>query len=466
MPFDPTAAPSGAPGALQPLSGTTYLVRVFGCQMNFHDGERVRGMLEAAGSLPVDEVEDADFVVYLTCCVREAADTRLYGQVSSMRNVPPRADGPGRRIVAVGGCIGQRDGEGLFDALGNVDVVFGTHTLYRLPGLLAQALAGEHRLAAVSETDVEGRSSTDLPSKRDAGFHAWVPVTYGCNNFCTYCIVPYVRGRERSRVFEDVMEEVGRLVDEGVQEITLLGQNVNSYGRDLYGEPRFAELLRSVGASGVPRVRFATSHPKDLSDATIAAMAETPAVMPALHLPAQSGSSRILKLMNRTYDRGQYLDLVGRIRAAVPGIALSTDIIVGFPGETEADFEDTLSLVEAVGYSQTFTFIYSKRAGTPAAEMPDDTPREVIQERFDRLVEAVQRCAYEANQAELGTRVPVLFEGLSKRDAAMLSGRSPKNQTVHVPLPAGADVADFAGTIRDVDVDEARTWYLRGTLAR
>ncbi len=465
MPIDATALHADAPGAQQPLAGTTYLARVFGCQMNFHDGERVRGMLEAAGSLPVDTVEEADFVVYLTCCVREAADTRLFGQVSSMRNLPPREGGPGRRIVAVGGCIGQRDGAGLFDAPGNVDVVFGTHTLFRLPDLLGEALAGGRRLTAVCEADEEGKASTDLPAKRDAGFHAWVPITYGCNNFCTYCIVPYVRGREHSRVFEDVMEEVGRLVDEGVQEITLLGQNVNSYGRDLYGEPRFAELLRAVGTSGVPRLRFATSHPKDLSDATISAMAETPAVMPALHLPAQSGSSRILKLMNRTYDREQYLDLVGRVRAAVPGIALSTDVIVGFPGETEEDFADTLSLVETVGYSQTFTFIYSKRAGTPAAEMVDDTPREVVQGRFDRLVEAVQRCAYAANQVDLGARVPVLFEGLSKRDETMLSGRSPKNQTVHVPLPAGSDPAEFVGTIRDVDVEEARTWYLRGSLA-
>ena len=451
--------------ALQPLRDTTYLVRVFGCQMNFHDGERIRGMLEAAGSLPVDTVEEADIVVYVTCCVREAADTRLYGQVSSMRNIPPRRSGS-HRVVAVGGCIGQRDGERLFDILGNVDVVFGTHTLYRVPSLLAAALEGGEHLVSVDETDVEGRTSTDLPSKRDAGFHAWVPITYGCNNFCTYCIVPYVRGREHSRTFENVLEEVRGLVDDGVQEIALLGQNVNSYGRDLYGEPRFAELLRAVGASGIPRLRFATSHPKDLTDETIRAMAETPAVMPALHLPAQSGSSRILKLMNRTYDRAQYLDLVGRIRAAIPDIALSTDLIVGFPGETEEDFLDTLSLVESVGYSQVFTFIYSRREGTPAASMPDDTPHEVIQDRFDRLVDVVQRGAYQANQADAGSVVPVLFEGLSKRDSSMLSGRSPKNQTVHVPLPSGTSVGDYIGTIKDVAIEEARTWYLRGHLVQ
>ena len=450
--------------ALQPLAGTTYLLRVFGCQMNFHDGERVRGMLETAGSLAVETVEEADIVVFLTCCVREAADTRLYGQVSTMRNVPPRA-GSDRRIVAVGGCIGQRDGDKLFELLGNVEVVFGTHTLNRLPDLLLRALAGECNLVALSETDEQGASSTDLPSKRDDAFHAWVPVTYGCDNFCTYCIVPYVRGREHSRVFENVMEEVRGLAAQGVQEVTLLGQNVNSYGRDLYGEPRFADLLRAVGETGIPRVRFATSHPKDLSDATIAAMAQTPAVMPALHLPAQSGSSRILKAMNRTYDRAQYLDLVRRIRAAMPDIALSTDLIVGFPGETEEDFLETLSLVKEVGYAQTFTFIYSRREGTPAAEMLDDTPHEVIQDRFDRLVEVVQECAHAANALDLGKTLPVLFEGASKRDDAMLSGRSPKNQTVHVPLPAGTRVEDFAGTIRNVHIDETRTWYLRGSFA-
>ncbi len=458
MPSDGTQS-----NTVQPLAQTTYLVRVFGCQMNFHDGERVRGLLEAAGSVPVDTVEEADIVVYLTCCVREAADTRLYGQVSSMRNIPPR-QGSDRRVVAVGGCIGQRDGEHLFDVLDNVNVVFGTHTLYCLVDLLAEALDGGSRLCALAETDEPGKSTSDLPSKRDAAFHAWVPITYGCNNFCTYCIVPYVRGRERSRVFDDVIEEAAQLVNDGVKEITLLGQNVNSYGRDLYGAPRFAELLREVGQSGIARLRFATSHPKDLSDETIDAMATTPAVMPALHLPAQSGSSRILKAMHRTYTREQYLALVGRIKAAMPGIALSTDLIVGFPGETEEDFLETLSLVETVGYAQTFTFIYSKREGTPAARMVDTTPHEVIQDRFDRLVEVVQACAYAANQPELDTTVDVLFEGPSKRDPSILSGRSPKNQTVHAALPAGSSVDDLVGTIRPVHIDTARTWYLRGTL--
>ena len=449
----------------QALAGTTYVVRAFGCQMNLHDAERVRGMLEQAGSLPVESYEDADIVVFLTCCVREAADTRLYGQVATMRTLPPRA-GSSRRVIAVGGCIGQRDQEGLFQHLPNVDVVFGTHTLSRVVELISRVLEGQDHIAAILDVDAPGEASTDLPTHRDEDFHAWVPITFGCNNFCTYCIVPYVRGRERSRAFDEVVEEVRHLAASGCREVTLLGQNVNSYGRDLYGSPRFADLLRACGDTGIERIRFATSHPKDLSDDTIAAMASTPAVMPALHLPAQSGSSRILKAMHRTYDREQYLALVDRIRTAMPDIALSTDIIVGFPGETEEDFLDTLSLVEQVRYAQTFTFIYSKREGTPAAKMVDATPREVIQNRFDRLVDVVQACAHEANQPELGRTLPVLFEGLSKRDETMLTGRSPKNQTVHAPVPAGMLASDCIGQIMDVHVSEAKTWYLRGEVVR
>ncbi len=445
------------------LANTTYCVKSFGCQMNMHDAERVRGMLEAAGSFPVDTFEEADIVVFLTCCVREAADTRLYGQVATMRTMPPRP-GSQRRVVAVGGCIGQRDGEGLFQHLPNVDVVFGTHTLSRVPELIARVYHGQDHVAALLDADALGEASTDLPTHRDEEFHAWVPITFGCNNFCTYCIVPYVRGRERSRAFDEVVAEVERLAATGCKEVTLLGQNVNSYGRDLYGAPRFAELLRRLGETGIPRIRFTSSHPKDLSDETIAAMAETPAVMPQLHLAVQSGSTRVLKAMHRTYTREQYVALIDRVRAAMPDIALSTDIIVGFPGETEEDFLQTLSLAEQVRYAQAFTFIYSKRAGTPAARMEDDTPREVIQDRFDRLVAVIQKTAYEANQHELHQVVPVLFEGVSKRDDHVLTGRSPKNQTVHVALPEGHAAHEYVGDIRDVRVDEARTWYLRGTL--
>ncbi len=445
------------------LQGTTFCIHTFGCQMNKHDSERVAGMLEGLGSLPVGTIEEADIVVFMTCCVREAADTRLYGQVASMKNIPVRDGSPyEKRYIAVGGCIGQRDGEKLVEQLPHLDVVFGTHNLASLPGLLASAIkSADH---AVEVLDGGAEFSTALPTDREHAWAAWLPITVGCNNFCSYCIVPYVRGREKSRPLEDIAEEARRYVGAGVKEITLLGQNVNSYGRDLYGEPRFAAVLDALDDAGIERLRFATSHPKDLTDEVIARFGTLRSLMPALHLPVQSGSDRILKAMNRRYTRKHYLGLIEKLRAVVPDIALSTDIIVGFPGETEEDFMDTYRLVEEVGYSQVFTFIYSKREGTPAASMEDDTPREVIQERFDRLVDLVQRKAFEANQAELGATVPVLIEGTSKRDGAVLAGKSPKNQTVHGPVPAGRTADELVGTIVPMRIDEARTWYLSGTV--
>jgi tRNA-2-methylthio-N6-dimethylallyladenosine synthase len=466
--------------------------------MNKHDSERVAGMLDALGLLEAATLEEAHVIIFMTCCVREAADTRLKGQVASLKNLPcPTAEAPFfgaahiQRIIAIGGCIGQRDGAVLIEQLPHVNVVFGTHNIAQLPHLIFAALSkgaaqvevledapvkddGQQRpavleaAAAASTNPTTPISATELPSHREHAWHAWVPIMTGCDNFCSYCVVPYVRGREKSRPFEEILAEVEQLVAEGVQEITLLGQNVNSYGRDLYGAPRFAEVLRAVGASGIARLRFATSHPKDLSAETIAAFAEVPAVMPQLHLPVQSGSNAVLKAMNRSYTAEHYLRLIEAVRvactAANKDVAFSTDLIVGFPGEREADFEATLKLVRAVGYSQAFTFIYSRRDGTPAAALEDSTPREVIQERFDRLVELVQASAWEQNQRELGTVLPVLFEGASKRDSCILAGRSPKNQTVHAVLPEGRTANEYAGRILDVAVEEARTWYLRGRL--
>ncbi len=444
------------------LVGKTYYVRTFGCQMNLHDSERVAGVLDECGCICVDDPDHADIVVFMTCCVREKADQHLYGQASAMVSAPTPPSG--RRVVAIGGCIAQRDGERIREHVACADVVFGTSAISSLPALLADAFAGDGSRAEV-DTVEEGRPfSTDLPSHRATPFHAWVPIMTGCNNFCTYCIVPYVRGREKSRTIESVVSEVEQLVSGGVREVTLLGQNVNSYGRNIYGEPRFAELLRRVADTGVERIRFTSSNPKDLSDATIAAMAETPAVMPHLHLAVQSGSTRVLRAMNRSYTREEYLELVGRLRAAMPGLALSTDIIVGFPGETEEDFQDTLSLVREASFSSAYTFIYSRRPGTPAAEMADDTPREVIQERFDRLAALVADQAHEANQAFLGGLVSVLVEGVSKRDAGVLVGHSEHNQTVHFALPDGRSSEGLVGSIVDVRVDEARTWYLRGAV--
>lgn len=442
------------------LNGKTYFIRTFGCQMNLHDSERVSGLLDSLGCLEVSGPEDADIVIFMTCCVREAADTRLYGQCSSCKSLP--APPSGRRVVAVGGCIAQRDGEGLLKNLDNVDVVFGTDSIAHVGDLIADVFEnGGSRVRCIEgDTGV----ATDMPWHRATSYHAWVPIMTGCNNFCSYCIVPYVRGREKSRSFEQIVDEVTGLVRAGVREITLLGQNVNSYGRDSFGSPRFAELLRAVGETGVERIFFTSSHPKDLLPETIDAMAEVPSVMPQLHLAVQSGSNRILKLMNRKYTREHYLDLIERVRGRIPDIALSTDIIVGFPGETEEDFEQTISLAQEARYAQAFTFIYSKRAGTPAAEMPDDTPREVILERFNRLVKVVEGTAYDFNQKDLHTKVPMLIEGTSKKDPGMLQGKSPKNQTVHAPVPAGANPAELLGRIVDVEVDTAKTWYLSGSI--
>lgn len=446
---------------LSTLNGLTFTVHTFGCQMNKHDSERIVGMLEGLGSLFVDSIEQADIVIFMTCCVREAADVRLYGQVASMKNVPLRDDSPlAKRIIAVGGCIGQRDGDKLTSELKHLDVVFGTHNLGSLPALLeATIVEGGHHVEVL---DSSQDFPTSLPSTREHDWAAWLPITIGCNNFCSYCIVPYVRGREKSRPLEDIADEAQKFAQAGVKEITLLGQNVNSYGRDLYGEPRFVDVLDAVDASGVERLRFATSHPKDLNDEVIARFATLRSLQPALHLPVQAGSNRILAAMNRRYTREHYLDLVRKLRSVCPDIALSTDIIVGFPGETEEDFEETYRLVEEVGYHQVFTFIYSKREGTPAARMEDDTPREVIQERFDRLVDLVQRQAHDLNAAELGRVVNVLVEGGSKRDAGILTGKSPKNQTVHAKIPSGVAFDDLVGMIVPIRITETKTWYLFG----
>lgn len=442
------------------LSGKTYFIRTFGCQMNLHDSERVGGLLDSLGCLEVTAPEGADIVVFMTCCVREAADTRLYGQCNSCKSLPPSPSG--QRVICVGGCIAQRDGSGLLKNVDNVDVIFGTHAIAHVGQLIEDAFEGKGRQVLTSEReDIE---ATDLPWHRATTYHAWVPIMTGCNNFCSYCIVPYVRGREKSRSFEEIVDEVTGLVRRGVREVTLLGQNVNSYGRTQGGKPRFAELLRAVGETGIERISFTSSHPKDLLPETIEAMADIPAVVPHLHLAVQSGSSRVLKAMNRRYTREHYIDLIRQLRERIPGIALTTDIIVGFPGETEEDFEQTLSLAEEVRFAQAFTFIYSKREGTPAAKIDDPTPRSVILDRFNRLVRVIETTAHEFNQHQLNTVVPVLVEGSSKKDEHMLQGKSPWNQTVHAPIPDGLSVGDLIGRIVDVKVDVAKTFYLSGSM--
>lgn len=456
-----TEIPDWDTATFDSISGTTFSVVTFGCQMNKHDSERIVGMLSALGSKQVHSVEDSDIIIYVTCCVREAADIRLLGQVASLKNVPLRTDSPlSKRVVVIGGCIGQRDGEKLTEELPHVDVVFGTFNLASMPRLIHEAIvAGGHQVEVLTEAS---SFPTDLPSQRESRWSAWLPISIGCNNFCTYCIVPYVRGREKSRPLEDIVNDAKTLINDGVKEITLLGQNVNSYGRDLYGQPEFAKLLYAIADTGIERIRFATSHPKDLNDEVICAFGELKNLMPALHLPVQSGSNTILKAMNRRYTREHYLEIIDKLRGVRPDIALSTDVIVGFPGETEQDFQQTYDLINQVGYHQVFTFLYSKREGTPAARMEDNTPHEVIQERFESLVQLVQDRAYEVNQVDKDAILQVLVEGASKRDKTVLTGRSQKNQTVHAPIPQGTTIEELQGTIVPVQIEQARAWYLRG----
>lgn len=428
--------------------------------MNKHDSERMAGLLEAAGYLQAESIETADAIIFNTCCVRETADDRLYGQVSSLKAL--KTGGRPEVLIAVGGCIGQRDAEAVLKEVPHVDVVFGTHNIHELPALLESAEAGRPAVSVLAEGDV---FASDLPRAAERPWHAWVSITVGCDNHCTYCIVPAVRGRERSRPFESVVAEVAELVAAGFTEVTLLGQNVNSYGRDRYGHPRFAELLRAVADTGIRRVRFATSHPKDLSDETIEALASVEALMPFLHLPVQHGSNPILEAMNRGYTREKYLDRIHRVRRAVPDIALSTDIIVGFPGETEDDFELTLDLVRTVRFDHAFTFIYSPREGTPAASLPGTVPREISQQRFDRLASLVKDLSFRSNLREVGLMRQCLIEGSSKRDSGVLSARTPHNRLVHLPLPSDAPPGSLDGTIRTILITGAHPWFLTGEVA-
>ena len=461
-------------------SDARYYIKTFGCQMNKHDSEVAAGLLEAQGLLPAPSVEDADLIVFLTCCVRENADERLRGQVASLKHLKTSDTGRTAPMIAVGGCIAQRDGEELLDALPHVDIIFGTHNIESLPILYKEAVAKRSRAesadsyvpwrpdATVEVKEEADSFAADLPTTREHAWHAWLPITQGCDNFCTYCIVPYVRGAERSRPLEDVVAQAEALVADGVLEITLLGQNVNSYGRDLpdneSGKPLFAEALKAVAKTGVKRLGFATSHPKDLLLETIEVMAQTPSILHHLHLPVQSGSNKVLDDMGRCYTREEYLSLVARLREAIPNITLSTDMIVGFPRESDADFEDSLALAQEVVFDQMFTFLYSKREGTPAATMDGEVPADIAQKRFDRLVECVQSSALARNERLVGSTQEVLIEGASKRDKNMMTGRTFGAKVIHVPLPEDKDIEDFAGRIVSARVTQASNWFLLGEL--
>jgi tRNA-2-methylthio-N6-dimethylallyladenosine synthase len=419
----------------------TYEVRTFGCQMNVHDSERLAGLLEAAGYVRAGADEQADVVVLNTCAVRENADNKLYGNLGHLAPVKARRRG---MQIAVGGCLAQKDRDVIVRKAPWVDVVFGTHNIGSLPALLERARHNEEAQVEILES-LEIFPST-LPTRRESAYAAWVSISVGCNNTCTFCIVPSLRGKEKDRRPGDVLAEVEALVAQGTIEITLLGQNVNTYGVEFGDRGAFAKLLRACGAvDGLERVRFTSPHPAAFTDDVIEAMAETPNVMPQLHMPLQSGSDRILRAMRRSYRAERFLGIVERVRAAIPEAALSTDVVVGFPGETEEDFQATLDVVAAARFAQAFTFQYSPRPGTPAASLADQVPKAVVQERYERLVALQEEISWQENRRQEGQTLEVLVaEGEGRKDGvtARLSGRAPDNRLVHFALPAGLPRAD------------------------
>ncbi|GAC1368206.1 MAG: tRNA (N6-isopentenyl adenosine(37)-C2)-methylthiotransferase MiaB [Actinomycetota bacterium] len=401
--------------------------------MNEHDSERMAGLLEVQGYRPAASAECADVVIFNTCAIRENADNRLYGNLGRIKQL--KMDRPELKVV-VGGCLAEKDRDLVVRKAPWVDVVFGTRNIESLPGLLAQAERQGIPVVEFSETLHMFPSA--LPARRGSKTHAWVAIQFGCNNACTFCIVPSVRGSETSRRMGDILGEVSALVADGVIEVSLLGQNVNSYGRDVYGTPRFADLLLALdGIPGLRRVRFTSPHPKDFREPVARAMAESSVVCEHLHLPLQSGSTRLLKEMKRSYSRQRYLEKVEMARRIIPGLALTTDIIVGFPGETEEDFAQTLSLVEEVGYDAAFTFQYSPRPGTAAGVRTDQIPKAVVQERFDRLLAAQELCSLRRNLATVGQLAEVLVEGPSRKDPTTAAGRTRTNKLVHFANPGG-----------------------------
>ncbi|MCL1840687.1 MAG: tRNA (N6-isopentenyl adenosine(37)-C2)-methylthiotransferase MiaB [Propionibacteriaceae bacterium] len=445
----------------------TYRVITYGCQMNAHDSERIAGVLEDAGYVPAPEdasVEPdvpavADVVVFNTCAVRENADNRLYGNLGHMAQAKRRH--PGMQI-AVGGCMAQKDRATVVAKAPWVDVVFGTNNMGSLPALLDRARV-EHASQVEIRESLEVFPST-LPTRRESPYAAWVSISVGCNNTCTFCIVPSLRGREHDRRPGDVLREIEALVGQGVQEITLLGQNVNTYGVEFGDRLAFGKLLRACGQiDGLRRVRFASPHPKDFTDDVIAAMAETPNVMPQLHMPLQSGSDEVLRRMHRPYRQARFLQLVDRVRQSIPDAAITTDIIVGFPGETDDDFEQTMDVVAKARFAGAFTFQYSIRPGTPAGVMPDQVPHDVVQARFERLTALVDEIAWEENKGQIGRRVEVLFaddEGRKDEATHRMSGRARDNRLVHVRVPQDPSARPRPGDLGEVEITYAAPHHL------
>ena len=429
-------------------------VVTFGCQMNARDSEKLRGILDSAGFVDTDDEDEADLVIYNTCTVRDNADQHVYGRLGHLNSVKRKKPG---MIIGLCGCMMQEDHvvAKIKKSYPFVNLMFGTHNLYAFPELLVRTLKEDRRVIDIREkTEIFPES---LPVRRKHFFKSGVNIMYGCNNFCSYCIVPYVRGREISRTPDEIIAEVKRLVNDGCVEIMLLGQNVNSYGKTLPEKTTFAELLREVcKIEGLRRLRFMTSHPKDLSDELIGVMAENPIICHHMHLPVQSGSDVILTKMNRHYDRARYLEIVRKLRQAIPDISFTTDIIVGFPGETEEDFEDTLSLIREVGFDSAFTFIYSKRRGTPAAEMENQVPEEIVKERFSRLLNEIKVTAEERCARFTGKVMDVLVEDVN-REPGLVTGRIEHNIVVHLPGDAS-----MIGKIIPVQLKECRGFYYFG----
>lgn len=435
----------------------TYCVVTYGCQMNAHDSEKLEGMLREMGMSAAASREEADFVIFNTCCVRDNAQRRALGNVVWLKELKKKRP---EMMVAVCGCMMQQPGMGeqILRQYPFVDVAFGTHNLYRFAQLMLQAVKTRRRVVEVVQDD-EGSIPEELPVLRSSPYHAYITIMYGCNNFCSYCIVPYVRGRERSRASARIIEEAKALYADGVKEIMLLGQNVNSYGLDVEGELSFAQLLAELDKIGIERIRFMTSHPKDISDELIDVMAHSSHICHALHLPVQHGNNRILQSMNRRYTREKYLERVELLRSKVPDISLTTDLIVGYPGETEEEFEDTCSLVAQVGYDSAFTFIYSPRIGTRAADMPDQIPEDVSSRRIQKLIAVQKENTHKRYNAYIGQIHSVLVDEASKRDQNQMAGKNEYNITVNFP-----GSSELIGQIVKVRITSAGESTLRGEM--
>ncbi len=432
-----------------------YSIETFGCQMNENDSERLAGILSEMGYSECDIRSDSDLVIFNTCCVRENAEQKVYGHLGALKKL--KETNP-NLIIAICGCMMQQPEvvAHIKKVYKHVDIVFGTHNLYKLPELLNTAITANKMVVDV--WDSTGSIAENMPIIRKDKLKAWVTVMYGCNNFCSYCIVPYVRGRERSRGIDEIKNEVIKLAEDGCKEVTLLGQNVNSYGKDLEGDFTFANLLRELNKiDGLERIRFMTSHPKDISDELIYAIRDCGKVCEHLHLPVQAGSSKILEDMNRKYTKEQYLSLIEKVKEQIPDIGLTTDIIVGFPGEAEEDFAETLDVIKKVKYDMAYTFLYSKRTGTPAAKNPSQIPEEVMKDRFERLLELQNSISLQINNELLGKEVEVLVEGLSKNSKTTYTGRTRQNKIVNFK-----GSPDLVGKLVNVKIDGIQTWSLNG----